>query len=207
MLFPNSEPINGFIETGGIGGYEVHDRVHHNVSATPAEEYPKGTIISYYNRSLKGYGACGYYSCTEASTDAIVIGDVVTLTAGSHTDVTNDASAGAVGDYAAEAGVPAGIAMSGMTTTYYGWFWIFGVCPDLYISATAKLAEQDDITSAGSIGAMSPFIASTTDGNIALHNRDAANNDVSVMGMSHTADSTNANLFGSIRLFGYGWGI
>ena len=210
MLQPYSEPISGFTGRGGVSGFiELDLRSSHNKASTDddAKIYPLGTIIGYYNASLKGYGACAYMSCVEATSDAIVIGDCVTMVAGSHTALTNDASAGAVGDYAAEGGVPAAIAISAMTTLYYGWFWIAGVCPDLYTSATAKLSANTGITSAGSIGAMSSFRASTTDGAIALVNIDAANTDTEPIGMSHTADSTNANLFGSIRLFGTGWGV
>ena len=205
MLFPNSEPENGFIETGFAPNYEAHKAKHHNVSATPY--FDLGTIIGYYNATIGGYGACAYMTCTQVSAASIVIGRVVTMTAGSHTDLTDDASGGAVGDYAAEAGVPAAIAMSSMTTTYAGWFWIYGVCPDLNTAAATKLSANTGITSAGSIGAMSPFIASTTDGAIALHDRDAASTDTEVMGMSLAADSTNANSFVNVRLFGTGWGV
>lgn len=208
MLFPYAQmPLNGFIETGGANAYQTHKAVHHNVSATPGNGYVLGQIIPYFNATIGGYGACVYCTCTEATGDPIVVGDCVTLTAGSHIDLTNDASAGAVGDYAAEGGFPAAIALSSMTTTYCGWFWIKGVCPDLYTAAATKLSANTGITSAGSIGAMSAFIASTTDGAIALHDRDAANTDTEVMGMSLAADSTNANIFANVRLTGAGWGI
>ena len=205
MLFPYAEmPINGFIETGGAGGYQTHKAVHHNQSTA---KFTVGTIIPYFNFSLKAYGACVYAQFVEATSDAIVIGDCLTLQAASHYILTNDASAGAVGDYAAEAGVPAAIALGTMTTTYYGWAWIMGVCPDLYTAAATKLSASTGITSAGSIGAMSPFRASTTDGNIALFNADAASTDTQAMGMSLAADATNANTFSNIRLYGTGWGI
>jgi len=209
-MFPYAEmPKSGFTGHGGSSGYTEKDvATSHNVATTSDYAvFPLGTIIKYFNESLHGYGACAYLTCTEATSDAIVVGDCVTLTAGSHTDVTNDASAGSVGDYAAEAGACAAIALSTMTTTYAGWFWIYGVCPDLYTSATAKLAENTGLTSAGSIGAMSPFRASTTDGCIALFDADAANTDTCAIGFSLVADSTNANILGNARLYGVGWGV
>ena len=201
-------PKTGFTGYGTETGFTVLDpESSHNKAPTDlnALVYPLGTIIPYFNANLGGYGACVYCSCTEASTDAIAVGDAVTLTASSMTDLTNDASAGMVGDYAAEGGIPAAIALTTMTTTYHGWFWCMGVCPPLYTAAATLLSANTGLTSAGGIIAMSPFIASTTDGNIALHQKDAASTDVEVMGMSIAADSGNNNTFSNIRLFGFGW--
>lgn len=205
MLFPNSEPINGFIETGGAGGYQAHSpATYHNV-ASP--KYPLGTIIGYFNATLHGYGACVYAQCDEVSSGSIVVGRVLTLKSSYGTILTDDASAGMVGTYQTHAGVPAAIAMSTMTTDYYGWFWIMGCCPDLYTAAGTSLSANTGITSGGSIAADCAFIASTTDGAIAVYDADAANVDVEPMGFALAADSTNANTFSNIRLYGTGWGI
>ncbi len=208
-MFPHTVPKSGFTGYGfGALFTEKDIATSHNVAATSeyAKTYPVGTVIKYFNAALNGYGACAYMICDEASTDAIVVGDCVTLKAGSHTILTNDASAGAVGDYAAEGGFPAAIAISAMTTDYLGWFWIMGVCPDLNTAASTLLSANTGITSAGSIGAMSSFTASTTDGAIALFNNDGTA-DAAVIGMSLAADSSNANTFSNVRLDGIGWGV
>ncbi len=210
ILFPYSIPRSGFIGRGGPSGYiELDPATSYNKASTDKDAlvYPIGTVIGYFNASIGGYGACVYMIADEASSEPIVLANVVTMKSGSHTILTNDASAGAVGNYAANAGVPAAIAIGAMTTDYYGWFWFLGVCPDLYTAASTKLGASSALTSAGSIAAMSPFIASTTNDRIALHNRDAASTDVEVMGMSIAANSTNDNTLSKIRLFGTGWGV
>jgi hypothetical protein len=211
MLYPYAIPKSGFIGHGGASGYtELDLSSSHNKESTDADAqvYPLGTIIGYYNASLKGYGACAYMSCTQVSAGSIIAGRILTLTAGSHTDLTDDASAGSVGDYALECGACGAIAMSTMTTLYYGWFWIKGVCPDLYTSASAKLSATTLTCDGGMDTAMDGFTAGTTDGTAAIYNRDAASNDLVPMGMSLAADGGGTTIaLAYIRLFGFGWGI
>ncbi len=210
-MFSRTVPRSGFTGYGfGKSLAEQDIATTHDVASTSdfAKVFPLGTIVSYFNPALKGYGMCAYMSAVETSSSSIVIGTCLTLVAGSHTSLTDDASAGAVGDAAAEGGYPAAIAISDMTTLYYGWYWIKGVCPDLYISATAKLSSSNTITSAGDLGAMSSFTASTVDGEIDLYDNNGSQ-DLAVIGMTLVADeaSTHLSEFGDIRLTGYGWGV
>ncbi len=212
IMYPHSLPPTGFLGSGGPHAFVATTSLStaQNKASTDkdGQAYPLGTAIGYFNAIVGGYGVCVYMEYDQDSaSDVAAVGDVCTLLSGSHTVVTNDASGGAVGTYAKTAGVPACIALSTMTDAYHGWFWAKGVCPDLWTAAATRLDAATDLVSAGNIGAASAFIASTTDDNIALHNRDAATNDVSVMGISIAADSTLANTFSNIRLLGHGWGF
>lgn len=146
-MYPNTIPPNGFAETGGPGGYITPLSTHHNV-ATAA--YRVGTKVRYYNDHLGGFGTCIYLRYCENGE---------TLAAGyicqpdpeedSLYYVTADAS-----DFVDLAvAKPNCIALSGVTTTYYGWFWCGGVCPDFFYSSTARFDEitcaTDDSLTAG----------------------------------------------------------
>lgn len=203
-MFLNAEPINGFAETGVGGTYNPAKAVHANV-ASPY--FDPGLICKYWNNDIHGYGACAYLLYNQESASAAAgAGTLCTMVAGADYEVTNDASAGAVGDATGEGGVPACVAVMTMTDGYYGWFWIAGVPPYFMTSATAKFSASN-LTSGGSIVAMSPFIASTTDGAIALYNNDGSADSIPI-GMSNAADDANNHVaIDAVRLFGVGWGL
>lgn len=207
MLYPHTIPKSGFTGYGNASGFrDLDPATSHNKAATDpnAKIYPLGTIIGYFNATIGGYGACAYLSCTEASSDAIIAGDLLTMTAGSHTDVTNDAAAGACPDVDG-GGLPACIAITAMTSTYRGWFWINGVCPDLYTAASTLLSATT-VTATSTIEAMEAFRADEgTDGLLFEHKEDDTD-DAGAVGMV-LADCNTTVALASVRLFGIGWGI
>lgn len=113
---------------------------HHNV-ASPA--YVVGTKVQVYIDSLKGYSVLQYLQNGIASSVAVAAGKVmliedVTNNAGYlPTKVTNDPDEGLLGG-------PCAIAISAMTNSYYGWFWVAGVCPVGHGGMTATTTTDTD---------------------------------------------------------------
>lgn len=198
-------PKDGFAGTGGPNAFvqKAVDSTHNVVSTSDyAKQYPLGTTIGYYNDTLNGYGACMYvrFNVTGSESVAIKAGSPCGRSADAdiYYDVTPDQSA------ASDDG-GFGIALSSMTNNYYGWLWIWGVCPDFYTSATAKY-DDSVITTDGNIVAGASFTMefSTADNKIILGvDAEAAGTaKLTRMGFSIAADSATPDIAVS-KLFLY----
>lgn len=165
QLYNFSIPKDGFTGYGTEKEYQAKAvDTSHNVASTSAYAiYRLGTKIGYYNETLGGYGACIYLQYS-AGAETLAAGYPVGIDEANDTlySVTGDQST--IGD-----GSPTAIALSAMTTAYYGWFWCAGVCPDFYTSSSAKFAATT-VTTNDSIAAGKAFEMplSTTDGIIHL---------------------------------------
>ena len=117
-----SQPLGGFTGTS-----------HHNV-ATAA--FPLGTIVRVYcdgTVGQPGFSELAYLQLgTIDATNSIHAKHICVPDSATYWyKVTNDVSSAN-----ASAGEGhAAIAISDMTTAYYGWFWVGGVCPEQYITA------------------------------------------------------------------------
>ncbi len=138
MGFPYAEmPKSGFTGYGDGGGRQDKDiTTSHDVITTSAYKiYVPGTKMDYYNKTLQGYGTCIYLRYSEGGE---------TLAAGMicQPDPALDSLYYVTGDCSTFVDLavakPNCIALSAMTTTYWGWFWCSGVCPDFFTSATAR---------------------------------------------------------------------
>lgn len=196
-MFLNSEPLNGFAETGIGGVYQAHKATHANV-ATPTK-YEPGTICRYWNSYLKGEGACVYAYYLDGSASAVVsAGDGVLLKAGTTYTVTNDYSDGNV-----TGGTPFAIACMTMTDAYYGWFWISGV-PPYFMTAASTRFDEATITTAGSVTAGAQIQAHTTDGGVIVYT-EAGTTVQAAIGVAGAADSGTDLALTYVRLYGLGW--
>ena len=209
MLFPYAIPKSGFTGYGGASCYTQQDLTtsHNRVSTSEyAQKYPLGTIIGYFNATLGGYGACAYMKFDNGDAVACVAGDVLTMLAGTfgsaghteHTTLTTDISAGMT-----KGGIPMAIALTAMTDGYYGWFWMLGVCPDFYVSSSAKFSTVDINTENVSLEAGEAFGATVDTTLDEYTNAETCG----VAGVSLVADSSNVVNAGEIRLTGLGWGV
>ena len=174
MMYPNTIPPNGFTEHGGPGGYISPKAWHHNYSATAT--YRPGTKVGYYNEAQAGWGTCIYLKYS-AGAETLAAGMICQPDPAldSLYYVTGDA------DTFVDLAVakPNAIALSAMITTYWGWFWCGGVCPDFYTSATALFSATTCATD-DSLTAGEGFAAEyTTDGKLASYDTSSV----------HTADS------------------
>lgn len=125
---------------------------HHNVAA-PA--YPVGTVIRVRNDSgvagQPGFAELVYLQCVANATVAIaarqlLVPDSATL----WYRVTNAPDDAAVANTALPT-VPAVVAISAMTTLYYGWFWCGGICPQSHVSALGGNYATENNVVAGPI--------------------------------------------------------
>ena len=194
-------PTDGFTGHGGPGGYNAKAiSSSHNVISTSdyAKVYPLGTVATYFNSAIGGYGACAYLKTDETISGA---GLVATLLATSHTEVAVTLSNGmAIGCG------PSAVSLSAVTDEYYGWYWIKGVCPDLYTDATTKLsASTISIISGVTLTAGESFFAATA-GEIDEY----LETDVAIP-CGHAINSGSGSGgtigMGQVKLIGSGWGI
>lgn len=98
---------------------------HHNVVAAA---YPLGTVIKVPNVTIGnvGFSFLAYLKAVANAAVAFAAGEVCVpdAVATGPCVVTNDPD-----DCIQKAGSLAAICLSAMTTLYYGWFWVGGVCP------------------------------------------------------------------------------
>ena len=112
---------------------------HHNVAAA---KYPVGTKIQVYDTTNKGYATfiyLQYIAGTAASGIALAARSFVCPQLAANATAGNNAlpTFFKVTDDASEALIqgPVAVALSAMTTLYYGWFWCDGVCPVDFVPA------------------------------------------------------------------------
>lgn len=147
--YPYAVPRDGFTETG-LGNVYIakSSNEFHNVSA--ADVFKVGTKIRYYNDRQSGWGTAIYLRYSKGA-ETLAAGYIVqpdpALTSLYY--VTGDAST----FVQLAVGKPCAIALSAMTTAYYGWFWCGGVCPDFNTAAStafsATTCATDDSLTAG----------------------------------------------------------
>ncbi|HUW99398.1 MAG TPA: hypothetical protein VMY35_00330 [Phycisphaerae bacterium] len=149
--------------TTPVGGFTAE--ACHNVVA-PA--YPVGTKIQVYNETA---GVAGYstfvYAQAETQDATNVIKARMFLTTLAATPVwwklTNDAGAD-IGD-----GINClVVALSTMTTAYYGWFWCEGVCPEDYVAALGGNYYTEGDVAIGPVTGGTLATPGTTAGEIGL---------------------------------------
>ena len=109
------------------------DAEYYQNSAT--EAFPLGTKIQGYNAGtagLQGYFTLIYLKLKEPgqtlAAKHICLVHLDALADGTIYEVTNDTTSDLTTNQ------PCAIALSAMTTLYYGWFWCGGVCPEDYVS-------------------------------------------------------------------------
>ena len=178
-MFPYAQaPKSGFTGYGKGDGFKQKDlATPHNVADTSSYKiYVPGTKFRYYNPELKGWGTCIYLRYS-AGAETLVAGMIC------QPDPALDSLYYVTGDADTfvdlAVGKPNCIALSAMTTTYWGFFWCGGVCPDFYTSATVKFsavtcATDNSLTAGEGFGA-----ERTTDGKIASYDTTSV----------HTADN------------------
>ena len=148
-MYRTGIPVNGFAELGdGDSGYGLHKNTHHNV-ATAA--FQVGTKVRYYNANLvtsdsaamPGWGTCIYLRYS-AGAETLAAGYIC------QPDPALDSLYYVTGDVSTfvhlAAAKPNCIALTAMTTTYYGWFWCGGVCPDFHTAADTPFSETTCVT-------------------------------------------------------------
>ena len=156
MTFPYADmPKSGFTGYGDGGGFTEKDisTSHNVVDTSDYKIYVPGTKMRYYNSTLKGWGTCIYLRYSKgAETLAagyIVQPDPAETATPKHYNVTGDAST----FVSIGLCTPQAIALSAMTTAYWGWFWCGGLCPDFFTSASARFdattCASDDSLTAG----------------------------------------------------------
>ena len=177
---PHTVPKGGFVGTGNKASvYNAVTSPHHNVATASASEYVLGQKIRYYNSTLKGWGTCIYLQYS-AGAATMVAGSPVMV------DEALDSLYTVTEEYLTMAiGGPAAIALTTMTTLYYGWFWCGGVCPDFSTNGTTDFSAVT-VPVATDLIAGQNFQAGTDDLNIDLGTSDAT---ISAMGWSLAADA------------------
>ena len=114
---------------------------HHNV-ASPV--YRAGTKVQVYDVTSEGYATLIYLNYNTGGTTG-VLGSIAVpeafLAADKYYDVTVDGDAIATDVQVQD--IPFGIMLSGMTDTYYGWFWCGGLAP---VDTTPLLTTTTVIT-------------------------------------------------------------
>jgi len=146
-----------------IDGFTGADQ--HNV-ATAVRRV--GTKIKVYDDTGKGYATfiyLQYIAGTKATTLALAAKQFVSM------DISEQATAGTTSTYykvtddASEAllGGPLAVAISAMTTLYYGWFWCGGVQPTSHVAAlTGNYTTNGTLTAGGRFSAVANASATAT---------------------------------------------
>ncbi len=107
----------------------------HNVAS--AGTYSPGQKVQVWEPTLGGWSIFTYLQSI-AGDVALAAGHLAVYETGqSWYAVSND------GD-SCFANVPPAVALSAMTTTYYGWFWTGGVCPQSFVTALATSTFSTD---------------------------------------------------------------
>ncbi len=126
--WPGKVDHNLGIPTGGFTG-----SAHHNVVAA---KYPIGAKIQAYDSTSNGYATFVYLQFVQGSVGVLAAKDVVGIDISEQsTDATADTWYKVTSD-GGEAQVqgPLAVALSAVTTAYFGWFWCGGVCPVALVS-------------------------------------------------------------------------
>lgn len=144
---------------------------HHNVATA---KYDIGTVIQVYNHSASA-GVDGLarfvYGKLESqdATYALAVKHVCHWHSDATPfDFTNDEAA----DLGESIG-PAVVAISAMTTDYYGWFWCGGVCPEEYIPLFAGAFCGNAATAIGPITSGNVDTEGATYGTLGFETPDA----------------------------------
>ena len=178
--WPGEVNPNLSIPTGGFTGSS-----HHNV-ATAA--YPVGTKIQVYDSTNKGYSTFIYLQFIQGTAGTLAAKDPVAMDTSEQATSATGATWYKVCSDGGEALVlgPVAVAISTMTTAYYGWFWCGGVCPVDSVSGLGGNYVTD-----GSLTAGGAFVGadSTADGCIALSLAAATASSQSIVGVSLIADA------------------
>jgi len=121
---------------------------HHNVASAA---YRVGSVTRVYCTAVADTQRGGYsdfvYLKLEAQDAANVVAARMICTLHTDkqiTDVTNE-----VATALADEGGFCAIALSAMTTDYYGWFWCGGVCPVQYVAALTGYYSTDNTVAIG----------------------------------------------------------
>ena len=149
--------------TTPVGGFTA--AACHNVAAAI---YPVGTKIQVYNETAGVAGNSTFvYAQAETQDGTNIIAARHFLTTYGTTPVwwkfTNDAG-GDIGD-----GINSlVVALSAMTTAYYGWFWCAGVCPEDYVAALGGNYYTEGDVAIGPVTGGTLATPGTTAGEIGL---------------------------------------
>lgn len=145
---------------------------HHNVS-TP--QYSIGTKIRVYDNTNKGYSTfiyLQYIAGTKASTLALAAKQFVAMDTSEQATAATSPTYYKVTDDGSEALIqgPLAVALSAMTTAYYGWFWCGGVCPVDFVSGLGGNYVTDGNVAAGAgiVGVANGSLTSTQGDKIIL---------------------------------------
>jgi len=159
---------------------------HHNVATAI---YPLGQKRTVWDPTAKGYATFIYLQNIQGTAGAVAVTNPVAPDTSEQATVATTQVYYKVGSDGGEALLsgPGAIALSAMTTLYYGWFWCGGVCPVSFVSALDTTLVTDGTLAAG---AAFGFADSTADGKIALAIAIAsAVSDIGIQGISFIADT------------------
>ena len=138
------------VRTAPVDIQDLANSYTHNVSAET--EYRVGDVINFYNTGVSagkaGWSQFIYLQCVANAGVAIAAKQVlVPDSATVWYKFTNDPDDCIVSTGSALFGV----AISAMTTLYYGWFWCGGVCPEEAVSDLGGNFATEGNLAAGSI--------------------------------------------------------
>ncbi|HUW99396.1 MAG TPA: hypothetical protein VMY35_00320 [Phycisphaerae bacterium] len=145
---------------------------HHNVAAAV---YPVGTMVDVYNKGNTGVagGATFIYGKVGAQDETNVIAAKHLCAIFATTPVPYEFSNEVATDLG-ESVQAIVIALSAMTTSYYGWFWCAGVCPEEFVSGLGGTYPTVNTTVViGAMAAGDLETAGTTAGEIGFEIPDA----------------------------------
>jgi len=159
--------------------------------------------MRYYNKTLAAWGTCIYLKYSVGA-ETLAAGSLCGIdsanapaTYGYHS-VTGDVSTfGASG----RSGGLYAVALSAMTTTYWGWFWCGGVVPDFYTSSSAKIGDTDFLTDGNIVAgaAVAPHLSTDATMILAIDTTATASNPP--MGFAYADDSSTALGMDQVSLF------
>lgn len=180
-IFGGGAPPDGF--TGSS---------HHNV-ATPA--YQVGKKVAVYDETNKGIAILAYLQYiagTKAATLALAARQFLAMDTSEQATAATSPTYFKLSDDASEALIqgPLAVALSAMTTTYYGWFWVGGVCPVSFVAALNDTYVTDGTVAAGCgfCGAANASLTSTQSDKIILTH--------SLVGTVHSASIADKQICG-----------
>jgi len=144
--FPGEVNRNIGEPTGGFTGSS-----HHNVAS--ATQYKVGTKIMVYDTTNKGYATFIYLQYVAGTVAGIAAKKPVAIHTANQASTTN-ATTSVWYQVTTDGGEslvngPLAIALSSMTTLYYGWFWCGGVCPVSKVSGLGGNYTTDTSVAAG----------------------------------------------------------
>ena len=157
-------PISFNLPPADKSGDVFGNASHCNVAAAA---YPLGTKVAYHDATNNGWSIMAYLKFTAGTGTA---GDGV-LAGGPYSDATDVQPYGVThdGESTNQSYGYAAVAVLEMTTLYYGWFWVGGVCPSVKAPNLAAVTTGI-ITATNDVAADEPLTLADSSNSLALDN-------------------------------------